>query len=267
MPTHTVYVLLHGTISLIEEANSFRGIVIGMDEHRVAAGHFLCERTVPKGAHLTLEGVDPGEAGLDPDKNLLFEISSVDEALVARFSHAEIRLPKPKKLHSLRVGEWTSDFMTGKIAAEKQKGRFAALQVFEYSAADISKVKLSGASFRTLAARTPQFIAPDAPRNAVSTIHLLGEPETEPSTEHFIQEFNLGCQMFGVDLAMTLPLPFPSLEPGELPAGIMEEETLNLEQRAQPIVNLLAGVPRPGGPRGAGNNHFCGSVNSILLSH
>src|SRR5262249_14983830 len=63
MTTHTFYVFFHGTIPLYEEGetDSFRAFLVGMRDHRIAVGHFLTERTIHRGATLTLTGVEPGE--------------------------------------------------------------------------------------------------------------------------------------------------------------------------------------------------------------
>jgi hypothetical protein len=261
---NTLRVFLHGTICLIEQATFYRGIFIGMDEHRVAAGNFLTERTIPRGVFLNLDGVEQGSDTLNRDKNIIADVSRLDETALEVYRYAEIKLPKPGTLYSVRTGTWTIDNIAGAFLGGRQYGSYSDVQVFEYNVPDTTKVRLAGGSFVPWFWSQPDFPDGQTPIDQYFSLHIFNEPETAPADDsHFTEEFNRGCRILEVDLRMTAPLPVPPLT--SAPLGILEEETMSLEMRVQPVVDLLARIPRP--PFDAiGDKHYCGSIAGSLVS-
>jgi hypothetical protein len=260
---NTLYVFLHGTVCLIECADHYKGVLIEMDDHRVSAGNFLTERTIPKGESLELTGVPTDQNGtLDDAKNIVASIKRVDEIALHLFRFAEIKLPKPKNLHSLRTGTFQSGIqLAGSFLGAQPTGHYSVIQVFEYSVADLTKVQLAGPRFGKLTGTIPDFPAGRVPKDLFCSFHIFDEPETAPEDEHFIEEFNRGCRILGVDLRMTSPLKVPDLE--KVLPGTFEEETIGLEKRVQPVVDRLARIPREGFFP-VGDGHYCGTMHGRI---
>src|SRR5713226_4403298 len=132
-----VFVVLHGLISLAEEVanNQFRAFLIDMPDHRVAAGHWLTEMTIPKGALLQLTGVvtgSPATAPLDRSKNIVFPRSTtpINQARRNQYRYAEIILPWPSTITSLNSTDIGPDLSGG--ATQTGATFISDTQVFEY---------------------------------------------------------------------------------------------------------------------------------------
>lgn len=260
-----LYVFLHGTICLIEYTNYYRGIFIEMDGHRVSAGNFLTERTIPEGDFLELSGVPTDLTGtMDRTKNIVATVTKLDEIAIDLYRYAEIKLPKPGFLHSFRTGTWQNGMqISGAYLGTKEMGKYSVIQVFEYSVEDLTKIKLAGKNFGSWFATIPDFGNVEISRDLFCSLHIFNEPETSPTDDHFIEEFNRGCRILGVDLRMTSPLLVPDLASGEILPGTFEPETMSLETRVQPVIDLLAGVKRTG-YRAVGDRHYCGTIAGCL---
>ncbi len=262
MPTSTLYVVFHGTVSLIEYSDHFRAILISMEEHRVAVGNFLTERTVPKGTALKLTGVAlDGTGSLDRKKNIVLDVSRLDEVAISLYGYAEIFLPKPKKIHSLRTGLWRDEDLTGTTRGELRSRAYSAVQVFEYSVERLKDVRVSGRGFVPWYGSAPRYAETDTPEEQYCSFHVFSEPETDPGMDHMTEEFNRCSRILGIDLRLVVPLHFPQLE--SLPPGMRKEETLSLERRVMPVLNLVAGINSVDEIIAAGDNEFCGGSNAV----
>src|ERR1700744_3590899 len=102
MPEDRLYVVIHGLISLVEQpsTDSFRALLLEMDSHGVALGHWRTERSLPKGHKLELTGVKAGGKSMDPAQNLIVKKVKVNQPALDKYLYAEITLPRPLELHS-----------------------------------------------------------------------------------------------------------------------------------------------------------------------
>ena len=102
-----LYVVLHGAIGLFEDPNlgMFRAVIPALSPHRVAIGDWLRELTVPKGAllQLTTPVAAKTPKSLDPTQQLVFKMPPgwqlETQSAWLEYAYAEIRLPKPDKIH------------------------------------------------------------------------------------------------------------------------------------------------------------------------
>jgi len=197
-----------------------------MDDHRVTAGNFLTERTIPQGASLVLTGVNTkGEGKLDRKKNIVVDVKRLDELALELYRYAEIQLPKPHRVHSLRTSEAPKGYFTGIGLGAESSIIYSAVQVFEYPVDNLTAVKLSGPKkdFVPWFGALPNYAAGKAPGHLFCSLHIFNEPETDPGEDHMVEEFNRGSRIVGSDLRLHASLPFPAL--ASLPRGVQQEET------------------------------------------
>lgn len=256
MPENVFYVIFHGLVSLVETPNGFRALLIRMDGHRVAAGHWLTERTIPANSVMTLNGVRAGGASLDPQKNLIVRGARIDQASLKKFRFAEIALPKPRLVHSFLTGI-AEDVLTGTV--QPTSTSYSAVQVFEYElSADFPDISLAGATFDWECGGSTQLNSGDR----VSVLHVLNEPELDADDAHTIEEFRRGSRVLGADLSINAPLPFPRDLPGAPPKGLLVEELLPSGDRQGRVLHLIdffrAGSQRTQGIT-IGSSRFCGA--------
>jgi hypothetical protein len=240
-----IYVVLHGLISLAEEVsnNQFRAFLIDMPDHRVAAGHWLTEKTIPKGALLQLTGVvtgSPAAAPFDRSKNIVFprttsptDPSPINQAARNKYRYAEIILPWPTTINSLNPKNIVGDLVGSTETGAKT---LSEVQVFEYDVVSGTRPSLVGDT------STPWngflfFTALTGPSN---TIHILNEPEAGTDGGHVIEEFRRSAEIFksvahlntGITPASNNGVP-PALRP-----ALLHEELLPLAQRQHRAVEM-----------------------------
>ena len=255
------YAIFHGLVSFIEYTNRYRAILIDMSDHRVALGHWLTERTVPRGVSLTLGGVDSGGTGtLDGQKNIVVTLPSLPTVNLAKYRYADIYLPKPSRIYSF----WTADALnqlTGTTAVSSTK--YSAVQVFEYNVAgDLTSVSVTGGGFEWDVAGDTDL--PDGDRIAI--LHVVNEPETTVPDAHAVEEFARGSLICGVDLQISTALPFPNTNVPVAPAGLLEVELRPLALREPAVLPLIDyfRVHAAGGATPIGGSRFCGTICAVV---
>jgi hypothetical protein len=250
-------VVLHGLISLSFERaqNKVRALLIDMPEHTVAAGYWLAETSIPKGALLELTNVTggtPNSAPFDSSKNILAASpAQIDRPKWNAYRYAEILFPWPSAIYSLNQKEigpiLTGQTKTGATAISEN-------QVFVYSVADGTFAKLEGIS------STPWngyvFMSIDLGDN---NIHILNEPEVNPTDGHVLEEFRKSAEIFKSNLRLTQAI-LPgnrSPVPPQLAGRIADVELLPLASRQDIAQRIGTAVrtkavfqPPPGNPVG-----------------
>ena len=264
-----LYVVFHGLVSLIEDSsqNRFHALLLGMDGHRVAAGHWLTERTIPQGARMELTGVEAGSASLDQTQNVVVTTNQLDTTALSQFLYAEIVLPKPMRALSFSGVDVSSKLQGNSVSAVSSKV-FSATQVFEYkltvpNATLASQLTSPGADFSFTALSG---IALPNSTISVTTIHVVNEPEQDVDDAHILEEFRRSALILNSDLSMNAPVLFPS-PAGPLPPGLLKGELLPLSQREVNVFDLIGGV-RTGTLIGLsssiGGNKVCGPLQGVV---
>ncbi len=225
-----LYVIFHGLVGLFEDTTmgKFRAILPEMNLHRVALGHWLTEKTVPRGALLELTTPTPAQTptSLDPNKHLVVKRPAgwklENQSAWAEFGYAEIRLPMPDDIHyfhTLTIGANTL-FGSG-VPPGKQ---WAASRVFEYHVAP------NQCTIGPIGDPTPATAFEFTPSkgvtvgaDSVNTIHILNEPETDTDDFHAREEFRRLAEIWGVDVQLNSVPKFPA-NTTLLPPGLVAEE-------------------------------------------
>jgi hypothetical protein len=249
-----LFVVIHGLVSLVysRKHRNFRALLLRRPGHRMAAGHWLTEVSVPKNATLRLTGVKKGNGALDPATNILLETKRLDEDAVRKYVYAEITLPKPKKAWSFNLMD-----MAGNIRGKtpKSSSTLAATQVFEYD--------MTG-DFVTLQSATkgeePFFTSIQDPKVTAFSLHILSEPEVESSDRHVMDEFRVSARLFGADLRLADPVGILRFRerPADFPPEFLDSERLPLYERADAVFKILHGDD---GDDAIGGNKVCAGTH------
>jgi len=264
---HTLFVVFHGLIPLVEHKDGFHAILIEMSDHWVSVGHWLAEAPFPKcqGAPLRLTGVERGCAGLDTSLNLAVNVPAmdIDRISASPDCYARIDLPKPRRIHSYFNGDCAGR-LTGKDVP-KSTG-YSAVQVFEYAVGDgdFADVALTCAG-ETSPLWANRHCTTMDDGHKVSVVHIYNEPNGPTPAEHGRDEFLKGSALFGVDvgLANDTALPFPNDRvptQWDMPGGLLVQELASPVFRQRHVNGMLSvlrtGVEAPLGLPVAGDVYY-----------
>ena len=263
----TLYVVFHGLIPLVKFRTHYRAVLLEMSDHRVAVGHWLTERSLPKGVSLTLTGVKSGFGTLEESKNIIVETDGLDPGMLSEYRYADIFLPIPLKAHSFYTAD-AKEVLGG--TTKPSSTNYSHTQVFEYELSkSVRDVSLSSLGFTFQCEENVTLPCSD---RSVSVIHVTNDPELEVSDEHSIEEFNLGCRLFQVDLRATKAIDLNVNEPTP-PPGILVEELVPGPLRQAKVLSLVDvfRVVRDGGEFSdvagstIGASKFCGAPSAVVV--
>ena len=242
-------VLFQGLVSLVEFQDGYIAYVLGMTEHRNAAGEWLCETELPKGGQFEL--VVPGSAGkesLDAATTLIVEAKLTAEA-IKRFVYCQIKLPKPDKITPFWTGTADKENFKnfgGFVGAKGETSvSFSALLLFEYSsgAPENAALKLQG---EVDPYWTPRFTDGD---DSIGVLNVFATPEVSPKNpNHQVEEFNRSAKFLGSDIETTkkphsMAYNIPSrVAPYPPPTQMRLEEFGPVEMRGQWVPLMINSV-------------------------
>ena len=262
------YVAFHGLVSLVEgpgEEFHAYALHIGGD-HQYRLGNWLLEIDVPRGFSAVLRGVSasPKAAGNSLDATLTptILIKALPDALDARI-WARLTLPRPRKIHYLRLGDAVITD-SAKLIAPATK--VCGLTVFEYAVTNaFGHINLASSDGLTRYWQSTSFTT--FPNNAkVATLHLIDSPPAQPvSITHSQDEFNLSTSLLGEPTIQLSANPIDLSQQPALPDGLSALELTSLEVRPALVDRLVdfARTARFSGsqPLGGGCQSCCSGAN------
>ena len=256
---NTLYVVFHGLVSLIEdlEHDNFHALLLDMPDHRMAAGHWLTEVSIRRGAKLVLPEIEvvKGTAKLDPTQYLVIETERVNPQTYQSRVFAEITLPRPDQILPFSTVNLSAKQLLGNLP-DYTIGAIAESTVFVYQMSDAHVTLMDAAGNRV-------FRSVFAPSIRAYSLHILNEPEGEATDQHSIGEFNLSTELLNSNLQLTTPaitLPTVSVPP----KGLDPAELLPLYLRRDSVFNRLHSIVEN---EGASNGKTCGGGNGIVQTH
>jgi hypothetical protein len=242
----TVYVFLHGLISLIDVGKL--GFVAHMldigEEHKYLCGNWLLEREIKPPRYgraplrLQLVGVQPGDARLDEGLNFIVRLSAQPNSSQVPV-RAIITLPRPRRIYYFNQGAVAHTSCHGNV---NRFARFptvvSGLRVFEYRFFDFTNVALTDEYGRSIWDCPPPAPIKEIHR-VVSTLHIYDEPQDALPASHNLREFNAGLKFLGVqDVELLDSNTEPKINDLILP-GVLPGETTTLDSRDPDVLQLL----------------------------
>ena len=254
-----LYLVFHGLIGFVHQvkARRVRVLLFKMEDHRVAAGHWLTEHDIPQSGVITVSNIaDDGAEFLDPEKNTIVQLES---GFLEKDVYAQMDLPLPQQVFSLRKTDLSSE-LAGNDIAKLSSPVHHAVQVFKYRMTD-DNVRLESASFSFISQAGVLVPSADA---RITVIHVLNEPVAEVSDDHAKAEFRKGASALGADLSLSVAPDFPNSGSDVLPPGLIPAEALPLTTREFSVNVLLAGIRRNAAVEHAesiGASKVCGTIS------
>jgi len=223
----TLNVILHGLVAIEETLTGIRALIPDLGEaHVYRAGTWLGEVTLHRGGTYKLDGVIPGRESIDPRRNLVFH----GPPALPQHLYAEIQLPRPKAIYSLRrVSIDPEQLFTGKAVQRITSSEIATLQVLTYEFQDETKLCLTNHWW------VPYLV------DGVVNLHIMAERDGAdcPCDEHSAHAFEAGVDLFpGLDLRVRRGQQIPlalEMKPEDLPHGVLLEETIDLLPRMEKL--------------------------------
>ena len=236
------YVAFHGLVTLVEgPGDEFHAYALNMrGDHQYRLGNWLLETDLPRGFSATLRGVSasPKTAAnsLDPTLTPTILVTALPDAKDERI-WASLTLPRPRKIHYLRLGDAVVS-NPAKLIAPATK--VCGLTVFEYAVTTaFDYIELASPDGFQRYWQSSSFT--EFPNHAkVATLHLIDSPPDQPvSAMHSQDEFALSTSLFG---QMTVQLVGPpkdlAMQP-DLPPGLSALELSSLKSRPKLVDHLV----------------------------
>lgn len=262
------YVAFHGLVTLVEgPGDEFHAYALNIGgDHQYRLGNWLLETGVPRGFNAVLRGVNgsPKTAGNSLDATLTptILIKALPDAKDERI-WAMLTLPRPRKIHYLRLGDVVITD-SDKLIAPATK--VCGLTVFEYAVTTaFGNINLASSDGLERYWQSTSFTT--FPNNAkVATLHLIDSPPAQPvSFTHSQEEFNLSTSLLGQPTIQLSANPIDLSQQPALPDGLSALELTSLEVRPALVDRLVDFVrtARFSGsqPLGGGCESCCSGAN------
>jgi hypothetical protein len=278
--TNTLYVLLHGSICLVDKGTkasddqAFAAHLLDQgDAHTYMCGPFLAEQelkpngTSPMNLHFT--GIMPGTAVLDPRTNPVVKLLAVPSATSGAL--AIVTLPRPQNIFYHLCGDINPTTLSDPQSRFQQPpSTLSAVKILEYPFDDFTKVALVDNSGKTLWSCPPPV---QVGNKLVTAVHIYDEPPAtmpmQAAAAHNVKEFN-DCIAFlqVTDIKISAPAivnPQPRLKPVEILGW--EVAALDFRNSVGTInhVDRLRGDGAAGDPLGGGGGtQVCGVPDAAV---
>ena len=236
------YVAFHGLVSLVEgPGDKFHAYALNIaGDHQYRLGNWLLETDVPRGFSAELRGVNgspkTADNSLDATLTPTILIKALPDANDQRI-WASLTLPRPRKIHYLRLGDAVVSNATKLISPAT---KVCGLTVFEYAVTNaFGHINLASSDGLTRYWQSTSFTT--FPNNAkVATLHLIDSPPAQPvSLTHSQDEFNLSTSLLGEPAIQLSANPIDLSQQPALPDGLSALELTSLEVRPALVDRLV----------------------------
>ena len=228
MPETQLNVIFHGLFVFVERPDNIEVLIPDMGAaHVYRAGEWLGETTFAPG-HYELTGTSAGGDPFEDTKNLIVtgvEPQSSDDGVYARLTFL-----RPNRIHSLRpitldprsLSLQSEDLVTSRTVS--------TIQVFNYTIADPTQVKLSNHPINTSA----QLLN----GSFFMSLHIIAGPDQPELPEHTQLGFSSAIGLLpGMKEKIRL-LSSPKVPPpqrSDVPPGVIFEELIDLAVRTEQL--------------------------------
>jgi len=241
-------VFFHGTFVFRDDQkhNVIEAVIPKIDHHVYLAGTWLGETALRKGDY-ELNGVATGKGTFDRSLNLSPPVSKSKSGSNSHPVHATLRLPRPDKITSLSVTKVPFNSFDN-AAGLKPKGRpqqIPTLQVFTYRIEDANNLLLKLQQNKSQQDKSqqdktgPGHYWEPVFNGDVINLHIFSAEDHCDGPPKVPVDFVTCMNIIGSQLTLTRIHPTSGISEDEtLPAGVIPEETEDLEPRTRRMARL-----------------------------
>jgi hypothetical protein len=236
-------VIFHGAFTFDEskEPDRILALMPRMGHHVYRAGSWLAEtevrgRTTSEEVVYELLGVKPGTENFKPEQNRNVMVKPQGQSDPEKAPYATLKFPLPNKITSLRVAEIPRRDFTfpEELVVDSDPQHIATLQVFTYDIEDQNTLSLKAQD------GDGHYWEPVFTGNYIN-LHIFSAEDHYHKPSNAKEDFNECAKLVG---GVKLRLQTRSLrasgivDAGQLPAGVVEEETEDLALRTMRMDRL-----------------------------
>jgi hypothetical protein len=225
-------VVLHGAYAFVRRKDSIEALIPSLKHHVFRAGNWLGETELRnRGVVYELQGVKPGAAEFDPDRNLIVKSNDRPQDPSARIT---LRFPLPKQIYSLRIADVPRGSFQHPDALRRDQPveHVATLQVFVYDFEDENQLFLKAKNGEG------HYWEPAFTGDSIN-LHIFSSEDHYGRLSNSEEDFNECAELLGSPVRLDTSLaPTGILEPNGLPHGVSEPETEDLSTRTLRMARL-----------------------------